>query len=38
VLGVVFLPRALELVAAMRRARREGATLALPPLHDPTDQ
>jgi hypothetical protein len=38
VLGVVFLPRALELVAAMRRAQRAGAPLARPPLHDPTDQ
>jgi len=38
VLGVIFLPRALELAAAVRSARRAGATLARPALHDPTDQ
>jgi hypothetical protein len=37
-LGILFLPRALELAAAVRRARRAGAPLARPPLHDPTDQ
>jgi hypothetical protein len=37
-LGILFLPRALELVAALRRARRAGAPLARPALHDPTDQ
>ena len=37
-LGVLFLPRALELAAAVRSARRTGAPLARPPLHDPTDQ
>jgi hypothetical protein len=35
-LGVAFLPRALELAAAVRSARREGQPLAAP-LHDPTD-
>ena len=37
-LGVVFLPRALELAAAVRSARRAGAPRARPPHHDPTDQ
>jgi hypothetical protein len=37
-LGIVFLPRALELVAAVRRAHRTGEPLARPALHDPTDQ
>jgi len=37
-LGLAFLPRALELVAAVRRARRSGAPLAGPAIHDPTDQ
>jgi hypothetical protein len=36
-LGVVFLPRALELLAALRRARREGEPVSAPLLHDPTD-
>ena len=36
-LGLVFLPRALELVAAVRRARREGEPVPEPLLHDPTD-
>jgi hypothetical protein len=38
VLGIVFLPRALELASAVRRAHLEGAPLARPALHDPTDQ
>src|SRR5262249_46469613 len=37
-LGLAFLPRALELVAAVRSARRSGAPLAGPAIHDPTDQ
>jgi len=37
-LGVLFLPRALELAAAVRSAQRAGAPLARPALHDPTDQ
>jgi hypothetical protein len=37
VIGVVFLPRALELIAAVRRARREGEEVPRPLLHDPTD-
>jgi hypothetical protein len=37
-LGILFLPRALELAAAVRSAQREGAPLARPALHDPTDQ
>lgn len=36
-LGVVFLARALELIRAVRRARREGAPLPTPVLNDPTD-
>jgi hypothetical protein len=36
--GVAFLPRALELAAAVRKARRSGEPLARPPIHDPTDQ
>ena len=36
VVGIAFLPRALELAAAVRRARRDGRRLATP-LHDPTD-
>jgi hypothetical protein len=35
-LGIAFLPRALELAAAVRSARREGHPLPAP-LHDPTD-
>jgi hypothetical protein len=37
-IGVAFLPRALQLISAVRRARREGARLPRPLLHDPTDQ
>ena len=37
-LGILFLPRALELAAAVRSAQRAGAPLARPVLHDPTDQ
>lgn len=37
VIGVVFLPRALELIAAVRRARREGEAVPRPLLRDPTD-
>jgi hypothetical protein len=37
VLGLVFLPRALQLMAAVRRARDEGQALPEPLLHDPTD-
>jgi hypothetical protein len=36
-LGLIFLPRALQLVAAVRRAHREGAPVPEPLLHDPTD-
>jgi hypothetical protein len=36
-IGVVFLRRALELIGAVRRARREGEPLPRPILHDPTD-
>lgn len=36
-LGLIFLPRALQLVAAVRRARHEGAPVPEPLLHDPTD-
>jgi hypothetical protein len=36
-LGVVFLRRALELIGAVRKARREGEALPRPLLHDPTD-
>ena len=36
-LGLAFLPRALQLLAAVRRARREGAVVPEPLLHDPTD-
>jgi hypothetical protein len=38
VIGVIFLPRALELISAVRRARREGEKVPRPLLHDPTDQ
>jgi len=38
ILGVIFLPRALELIAIVRRARRDGEELPRPILHDPTDQ
>jgi hypothetical protein len=36
-LGLIFLPRALQLVAAVRRARDEGRELREPLLRDPTD-
>jgi hypothetical protein len=36
-IGVLFLRRALELIGAVRRARREGEPLPRPLLHDPTD-
>lgn len=36
-IGVVFLRRALDLIGAVRRARREGEPLPRPLLHDPTD-
>jgi len=36
-LGLSFLPRALQLLAAVRRARRAGEPLPEPLLHDPTD-
>ncbi len=36
-LGVIFLRRALELLAAMRKARREGQPAPEPLFHDPTD-
>ncbi len=37
-LGLLFLRPALELLGALRRARREGEPLPRPILHDPTDQ
>jgi hypothetical protein len=37
VLGMIFLPRALQLIATVRRARREGAEVPESLLHDPTD-
>jgi hypothetical protein len=37
VLGLAFLPRALELIGAVRRAQREGEELPRPLVHDPTD-
>jgi hypothetical protein len=36
-LGLLFLPRALQLVAAVRRAQRRGEPVPEPLLHDPTD-
>jgi hypothetical protein len=36
-LGLIFLRRALELVAAVRRAGRAGAPVPRPAFHDPTD-
>jgi len=36
-LGLLFLPRALQLMAAVRRARDEGREVPEPLLHDPTD-
>jgi len=37
-IGVIFLRRALELIAAVRRAGRESPGVPRPILHDPTDQ
>ena len=37
-LGLIFLRPALELIGAMRKARREGEPLPRSILHDPTDQ
>jgi len=37
VIGVVFLPRALALIAEVRRARREGTEMPEMPLHDAID-
>ena len=37
ILGLLFLPRALQLVAAVRRARHEGAPVPEGLLRDPTD-
>lgn len=37
ILGLIFLPRALQLVAAVRKAQREGASVPERLLHDPTD-
>jgi hypothetical protein len=37
ILGVIFLPRALELIGAVRQARRQGEPLPRPIVHDPTD-
>ena len=36
-LGLIFLPRALQLFAAVRRTREEGGVLPEPLLRDPTD-
>ena len=36
-IGLLFLPRALQLLAAVRNARREGDELPESLLHDPTD-
>jgi hypothetical protein len=36
-LGLLFLPRALQLLATVRRARRAGDPIPEPLLHDPTD-
>jgi hypothetical protein len=36
-LGVIFLSRALQLISAVRRARREGESIPGPLLRDPTD-
>ncbi len=36
-IGVIFLPRALELIGAVRQAQREGEPLPRPIVHDPTD-
>jgi hypothetical protein len=37
ILGLIFLPRALQLVAAVRQARREGELVPEPLLRDPTE-
>ncbi len=37
VIGAIFLPRALELIDRIRRARASGETLPEPLLHDPVD-
>jgi hypothetical protein len=37
-LGAIFLPRALSLIAEMRRARREGAPVPELPWRDPTER
>jgi hypothetical protein len=34
---LLFLPRALQLLAAVRNARREGGSLPQSLIHDPTD-
>jgi hypothetical protein len=36
-LGLLFLPRALQLLATVRRARSAGEPIPEPLLHDPTD-
>jgi hypothetical protein len=36
-IGLIFLPQALELIGAVRRARRAGEPLPRPLVHDPTD-
>lgn len=36
-LGVMYLQRALELIRAVRKARRQGESLPRPRLHDPAD-
>jgi hypothetical protein len=37
VIGVVFLPRALALIGAIRQARKEGLEVPRPLIHDPSD-
>jgi hypothetical protein len=37
VIGVIFLPRALALIGAIRQARREGVEVPRPLIHDPID-
>ena len=37
IIGIIFLPRALELIRAVRQLRREGESLPRPIVHDPTD-
>ncbi len=37
ILGLLFLPRALQLLAAVRRAKKDGEALPGTLLHDPTD-